>query len=115
MHFATKDYESVEVAALSDFTGDPHVREVLGWDDDSDRILNWGIEEDKKKLEASPALIRLYNQRQFGVGDPVEPAAPSARLLKRKNAGVWPRWKEPQTAVSNPYLVDKTPHTIAYV
>ena len=115
MQFATKDDESVEVAALSNFTGDHHVREVLGWDDDSDRILNWGIEEDKTKLEASPALIRLYNPRPFGVGGPVEPAASSARLLKRKNARVWPRWKEPQTAASNPYLVDKTPHTIAYV
>jgi hypothetical protein len=70
MHFATPYDMSVAVPADVSLTRVQTVQHVLGVDYakekiKKDGILNWDIPEEKKELEKSEVLIRLYNPRPF--------------------------------------------------
>ena len=108
MHFANLDDESVKVPALSTFTLDPGDQEVLGWDNCSNRILNWGKIQDSIKLEASSPSTKLFNPRQFELKSAMllphsdQPAdQPQRPLKKRSSAGVFHR---------TPYHVQEDDH-----
>ena len=89
MNLANKDDESVKVPALSTFNLDAGVRDVLGWDNNSHRILNWDKIQDNTKLKESSTLIQLFNPRPFALksamlhshSDPT--AVPPERPLKK--------------------------------
>ena len=108
MHFANLDDESVKVPALSTFTLDPGDQEVLGWDNCSNRILNWGKIQDSIKLEASSPSTKLFNPRPFELKSAMllphsdQPAdQPQRPLKKRSIAGVFHR---------TPYHVQEDDH-----
>jgi hypothetical protein len=70
MHFATPYDMSVEVPAAESLTRVSTVRHVLGVDYaiktlHKDKILNWDIPQEAKKLEESEISTRLYNPRPF--------------------------------------------------
>jgi hypothetical protein len=80
----------VEVPAADKLKDDEYVRKVLGVHDLSDKILDWGIEDDKKILEQLSPENRLFNPRPFELEAAVEPeAAATQRQPSRNPSGVW--------------------------
>ncbi len=115
MHFANKDDESVKVPALWKFKLDQDVRDVLGWDNNSNRILNWDKIQDNTKLKESSTLIQLFNPRPFAFKSallceyPSAPPSPPARPLRhRSHARVKINQQEDDTKHQTPYDVART-------